>query len=304
MFDRLSTQYTGTSKHRRAIAEKKGQTNGTHGSTSRKHGTGKGHGSSWLDAGMHDVEFRGQSYNSIGSRRGSAGRTAVNMKSSTTSRFRNTSASGSYLSRADIEEAAARDITYDASSCFKQAGQSKSMFGMSVGYGMGGNPTTDRFRARSSSGHYISRRDQEEAARRKLSYISSTDTAAALSEMRSSSFHAASKSMGTSARLGMGMGGSSSRFRAQTSSGHYRSKADLHDAQVRGDTDTSTGLAMSSSSFSSAMKKGNPRYSIMGGTTSRFGGAGSIYMKGSADIGPGCYPSPYRPTGTAQFTKP
>merc|ERR1711918_61156 len=87
----------------------------------------------------------------------------------------------------------------------------------------------------------------------------------------------------TTTRKGTGFGGSTSRFREQSSNGHYLSKADrsLRDEQY------TAGSSAYHSSFASAMRKGNPRANMMGGSTSRFGGRGSIYKKSVTEAGPG-----------------
>jgi hypothetical protein len=256
------------------------------GTTSRSHGTGRGHGGSWLDAGLNDVEFSAQDQGSIASNnvRGGAGA----MGRSTTARFRRQTANGHFCSRSDVEEGANRDISFASdTSSFTRSAMSKSMFGTSAGMGFGGNPTNTRFRARTASGHYLSKADQEAAANRDLSNAS-TDLSSR------SSFRAASKTVGASTRPGMGMGGSSSRFRATTRSGHYVSKADAQEALMRDHSSAGFGVSSTTSSFASAMKKGNPRYSVMGGTTSRFAGTGSMYKKTSlsSDVGPGSYSKP------------
>merc|ERR1719446_1172908 len=290
VFERLATQYTGTSKYRRGIAEINKSGRSGNGGTSRSHGTGQGHAKSWLDANMHDVAPSTDPYAIGGSSYRVRGGGAA-MGRSTTSRFQRVGMSGQYCSTADAEEARNRDISFTSeaqTSCFAKARMSKSMFGTSVGMGMGGNPRSSRFAPRTASGHFISRRDLDEARGRGI--------ASSQPDSRSA-FQAAAKSVGASSRPGMGMGGSTSRFRSQTASGHYTSTADAQEARMREHSTSVSGISKSTSSFASAMRKGNPRYSLMGGTTSRFAGAGSIYSK-AASTGPAAYNSraiPSRP---------
>lgn len=281
VFDRLSSSYTGTSKYRRAAVDTQrgGRFRGMDGHCGRQSGTGSGGQGSWLDVGME--ETRAMDYD-VGQHKtiGAGGAVGGCMSKLGVGRFQALTAGGHYRSKADLEEAAQRDIECVEKSSFTQFASGKSQFGTHSGMGMGGR--IGRFSQQlTASGHIRSARDIEDAAKR--DYLES--------DCAHTSCFNSTKSVTT--RQGMAMGGAVGRFAAATSaSGHYLSKRDQEDAAGRDYLSTDASAARST--FASAMKQGNPNFDHMGGKTGRFEGkqvGASIYSATSDELGPGKYTS-------------
>jgi hypothetical protein len=278
VFDRLSSSYTGTSKFRRQQVSTQRGFRGMDGHVGRSFGTGSGGGKSWLDVGME--ETREMDYDVHGYKTcGSDAKGGVISKLSV-GRFQAVTAEGGHLSRRDLEEAAQRDIECVDKSTFTKFASTKSQFGTHSNMGMGGAAGNRFGLVTTVSGHYMSTKDMEEAAQRDFLEIGS---------VHSSTFN---NTTCRTTRQGMMMGGAVGRFQITTASGHVVSAKDMKDAAARDIAMPEEAMGMTST-FASALRRGNPNYSMMGGKTGRFAaGSDSLYKKPVSDKGPGDYSGP------------
>jgi hypothetical protein len=215
-------------------------------------------------------------------------------------RFQAVTANGHYRSMKDMEESAQRDIECVDKSSFSKFASTKSQFGTHANMGMGGTAGNRFANVTTATGHYMSNKDMTEAAKRDFLEIGSVHT---------STFNGG-KSLST--KQGMAMGGAVGRFQLTTASGHIVSTKDQEDAAKREHT-LSEEASATTSTFASALKRGNPNFSLMGGKAGRFESkvpGESIYPgKPVCEKGPGDYcgpttnydvlPMPARATATA-----
>jgi chemotaxis protein histidine kinase CheA len=279
VFDRLSSSYTGTSKFRRQAVSTQRGFRGMDGHVGRNFGTGSGGNKSWLDVGMEEtraMDYDVNQHKTCGSdaKGGVISKLAVG-------RFQAVTAKGGHLSQRDLEEAAQRDIECVDKSTFTKFASTKSQFGTHTNMGMGGAAGNRFGLVTTASGHYMSTRDLEEAAKRDFLEIGSVHT---------STFN---NTTSRTTRQGMAMGGAVGRFQITTASGHVLSAKDMQDAAARDIAMPEEAMGMTST-FASALRRGNPNYSLMGGKTGRFavGGSDSFYKKPVSDKGPGDYSGP------------
>jgi hypothetical protein len=279
VFDRLATSYTGTSKHRRkAVNTKHSGFRGMDGHVSRSAGTGDG-GRSWLDVGLD--ETRSMDYDVYNHKRIGTDAVGGCMSKLSVNRFQAITSEGHYRSNKDLEESAQRDIECVDKSTFTKFASTRSQFGTHMCMGMGGSAGNRFASSVTSSGHYYSNKDLEEAAKRDYLEDGSIHT---------STFHSTKP---VTTRQGMAMGGSVGRFQLVTPSGHIYSEKDNEEAAKR-DIGLSVESDALTSTFASAMKRGNPSFDFMGGKSGRFAAndPNSFFAKPLTEKGPGDYTGP------------
>lgn len=265
VFDRLSQP-----KHRREAINTNRGFRGMDGHVSRSSGTGSGGNKSWLDVGME--ETRTLDFSDAIATHKTIGSDAIGgcMSKLSVGRFQAVTANGHYRSMKDMEECAQRDIECVDKSTFTQFASTKSQFGTHSNMGMGGSSGNRFAFVTTSTGHYMSNKDMEESAKRDFLEIGSVHT---------STFNGG-KSLST--KQGMAMGGAVGRFQLTTASGHIVSAKDQEDSSKRDHSISEESEAMSST-FASAMKRGNPNFSVMGGKVGRFEPPKPVSEKGPGD---------------------